>query len=219
MASKTPQPILILFTTLLFLSPTPSQSSDPDPLQDYCIADLKHPRLLNGFPCKPASQVTTNDFFYSGLRRTGNTNNSLSSSLTPGNVLSFPGLNTLGISMNRVDLGIGGLNPPHIHPRATEIGFVVKGKVLIGLITTGNKVFEKNLTAGDMFVAPRGLVHYQMNVGKEEAFIITAFNSQLPGAVVVSMSLFGSKPSVNDDVLTKAFHVNKSVVDEIKSKF
>ncbi|GFP79968.1 germin-like protein subfamily t member 1 [Phtheirospermum japonicum] len=200
MASKTCQSILILLSTLIFLSQTPSHSADPDPLQDFCIADLKRTRLLDGFPCKLASKVTSDDFFYSGLRRKGNTSNSLASSVTPGNVLSFPGLNTLGISMNRVDLDIG-------------------GKVLVGLITTRNELYMKNLTAGEMFVAPRGLLHFQLNVGPKKALIITAFNSQLPGSVVVSTSLFGSKPSVPDDVLTKAFRVEKSVVDEIKSKF
>ncbi|KAL1553528.1 hypothetical protein AAHA92_14192 [Salvia divinorum] len=70
-----------------------------------------------------------------------------------------------------------------------------------------------------MFVVPRGLVHFQMNVGDETALIYTAFNSHLPGTVFVSSNLFGTRPSLPDDVLMKAFQVNKSVIDQINSKF
>ncbi|KAK6153356.1 hypothetical protein DH2020_012995 [Rehmannia glutinosa] len=213
------QTILILYSILLFLLPLPSHSADPDPLQDFCIADLKSTISVNGFPCKPASNVTSHDFFFDGLTREGETDNSFGSSVTQGNVLAFPGLNTLGISMNRVDIAPGGLNPPHSHPRATESGVVIHGTILVGLITTGNVFYSKTLKAGEMFVVPRGLVHFQMNVGNKKALIITAFNSHLPGAAIVPLNLFGSKPSVPDYVLTKAFQVEQSVIDEIKYKF
>lgn len=198
----------------------PSQSADPDPLQDFCIADLKDSTSsVNGFPCKPASDVTSEDFFFDGLSEEGNTTNAFGVSVTPGNVLAFPGLNSLGISMNRVDLAPGGINPPHSHPRATESGVVIEGRVLVGLVTTGNVFYSKVLTPGQMFVAPRGLVHFQQNVGDGKALIFTAFNSHLPGALVVAANLFGSKPSIPDDVLAKAFQVENSIIDGIKSKF
>lgn len=218
MASSLSQSLL-LFSILLLSLPLPSLSSDPDPLQDFCIADLQGQFSVNGFPCKPATNVTSNDFFFDGLAQEGNTSNPFGFSLQQGNVLAFPGLNTLGISMNKVDIAPGGINPPHSHPRATESGVVVRGKLLVGLISTSNVFYSKNLTVGEMFVIPRGLVHFQMNVGEERAQIITAFNSHLPGAVIVSLSLFGSRPSVPNDVLTKAFQVDGSVIDQIKSKF
>ncbi|VAH92634.1 unnamed protein product [Triticum turgidum subsp. durum] len=49
--------------------------------------------------------------------------------LTELDVAEWPGTNTLGVSMNRVDFAPGGTNPPHIHPRATEIGIVMKGEL------------------------------------------------------------------------------------------
>ncbi|KAL8529701.1 hypothetical protein ACS0TY_006951 [Phlomoides rotata] len=211
--------LLVLYTTLLLLLPFPSHSADPDPLQDFCIADLQGTPSLNGFPCKRATNVTSDDFFFDGFVQEGSTNNSFGSSVTAGNVLAFPGVNTLGISMNRVDLAPGGTNPLHSHPRATESGVIIRGKVLVGFITTGNVFYSKNLTAGEMFVIPRGLMHFQMNVGQEKALLFTAFNSHLPGVVLASINLFGARPSVPDDVLTKAFLVEKKVVNEIRSKF
>ncbi|KAL2465273.1 Germin-like protein subfamily T member 2 [Abeliophyllum distichum] len=203
----------------LLLLPLPSHSSDPDPLQDFCIGDTKSELSVNGFPCKPAANVTSDDFFYDGLSKEGNTSNPFGSIVTQANVWAFPGLNTLGISMNRVDIAPGGLNPPHSHPRAAETGVVINGKLLVGFITTGNVFYSKILNPGQMFLIPKGLVHFQKNVGEEKALLFTAFNSHFPGSVVLPMNLFASKPSVPDDVLTKTFQVEKTVIDEIKSKF
>lgn len=205
---------------ILVVLPFPSHSADPDPLQDFCVGILNSTSTsLNGFPCKPASEVTSDDFFFDGLGKEGNTDNVFGYSVTPGSVHSFPGLNTLGLSMNRVDYAPGGINPPHSHPRATESGVVIKGKLFVGFVTTDNKFYSKVLTAGQMFVVPRGLVHFQMNVGKGKALTFTAFNSHLPGVVVLPTTLFASTPPIPNDVLTKTFQVEASVIDGIKAKF
>ncbi|XP_057514738.1 germin-like protein subfamily T member 2 [Actinidia eriantha] len=209
---------LSLFIVLLLL-PLPYSYADPDPLQDFCVADLKSSPSVNGFPCKSALEVTSGDFFYDGLSKEGNTTNVFGVKVNAGNVLVFPGLNTLGISMNRVDLSPGGIAPPHLHPRSTESGIVVEGKLLVGFVTTGNVVYSKVLGAGEMFVIPRGLVHFQHNVGDGKALVFTAFNSQLPGSVIVPSTLFASTPPVPNDVLTKAFQVDEAVINGIKSKF
>ncbi|XP_018831621.1 germin-like protein subfamily T member 2 [Juglans regia] len=204
---------------VLLLLPFPSFSADPDPLQDFCIANLNASISVNGFPCKPASEVTSDDFFFDGFTKEGNTSSIFGAHITPGNVLSFPGLNTLGMSMNRLDFAPGGLNPPHSHPRASETGVVVKGKLLVGFVTTGNVYHSKVLSAGEMFVIPRGLVHFQKNIGKKKALAFTAFNSHLAGSVVLPLNIFASKPSIPDDVLTKAFQVEEDIIDAIRSKF
>ncbi|KAF9667794.1 hypothetical protein SADUNF_Sadunf15G0060500 [Salix dunnii] len=219
---KEPRSLIItLLCTLigLLLLPLHINSSDPDPLQDFCVADLKAPMSVNGFPCKPEAEVTSGDFFFDGLSKEGNTTNIFGWSVTTANVLAFPGLNSLGISMNRVDFAPGGLNPPHSHPRATETGVVIEGTLLVGFVTTSNVFHSKVLTAGQMFVVPRGLVHFQLNVGVVKALIFTAFNSHLPGSAVLPTTLFASSPSIPDDVLTKAFQVGDDVIDNIKSKF
>uniref|UniRef100_A0A2N9FWS3 Germin-like protein n=1 Tax=Fagus sylvatica TaxID=28930 RepID=A0A2N9FWS3_FAGSY len=127
-------------------------------------------------------------------------------------------LNTLGAAMNRVDYAPGGINPPHSHPRATESGVVIQGQLLVGFVTTQNVFYSKVLSVGEMFVIPKGLVHFQKNVGKGKALAFTAFNSHLPG-VVLSTSLFTSQPSIPNDVLTQTFQVDDAVVNAIKSKF
>ncbi|OMO82326.1 hypothetical protein COLO4_23097 [Corchorus olitorius] len=42
-------------------------ASDPDLLQDLCVADKTAGIKVNGFPCKEEANVTEADFFFSGL--------------------------------------------------------------------------------------------------------------------------------------------------------
>ncbi|KAB2633440.1 germin-like protein subfamily T member 2 [Pyrus ussuriensis x Pyrus communis] len=211
--------LILCLVVLTLLFPLPSNSADPDPLQDFCVADLSASEAVNGFPCKPVSKATSDDFFFDGLSKKGNTSNVFGAKVTSANVLTFPGLNTLGLSMNRVDFARGGLNPPHWHPRASESGVVIKGKLLVGFVTTRNVYYSKVLSAGQMFVIPRGLVHFQLNVGEGKALAFTAFNSHLPGSAVLPLNLFASTPLVPDQVLTKAFQVDEDVINGIRSKF
>lgn len=195
----------------------PALAGDPDLLQDVCVADLASPIKINGFPCK--ANISADDFFFAGLRNPGNTNNPTGSVVTAANVEKFPGVNTLGVSIARIDYAPGGQNPPHTHPRATEIIFVLEGTLEVGFITTANKLFTKVVGKGDVFVFPRGLVHFQQNRGHGPAAVVAAFNSQLQGTQAIAMTLFGATPPVSSDILAKAFRIDNGEVDAIKAKF
>ena len=172
---------------------------------------------MNGFPCK--ANATTDDFFSSVLAKPGNTTNAVGSVVTGANVEKVPGLNTLGVSLARIDYAPGGLNPPHTHPRATEVIFVLQGSLDVGFVTTANRLYARTVCSGEVFVFPRGLVHYQRNNGGTPAAVMSAFNSQLPGTQAVAQTLFGASPAVPTDVLARAFQIDAGLVEAIKSKF
>ncbi|KAF6163466.1 hypothetical protein GIB67_029315 [Kingdonia uniflora] len=232
-------------SALLFLLAIVSDtvSADPDLLQDICVADLSSGITkpikkkissdqlvlicilliflgvkLNGYPCKESTKVTASDFFFNGLAKPGSTNNSMGSVVTPANVQKIPGLNTLGVSLSRVDYAPNGLNPPHTHPRATEMVFVLEGQLDVGFVTTSNILISKTIKKGEVFVFPKGLVHYQKNNGATAAAAIAAFNSQLPGTQSLAATLFSATPSVPDNVLTKAFQVGTKEIEKIKER-
>ncbi|XP_078174033.1 germin-like protein 5-1 [Carex rostrata] len=192
--------------------------ADPDMLQDICVADLAAATRVNGFVCKNNNNVTADDFFSKELANAGNTNNLMGSLVTAANVMKIPGLNTLGVSIARIDYAVGGINPPHTHPRATEIVFVMEGTLDVGFITTANVLISKTINKGEVFVFPRGLVHFQKNAGYMPASVIAAFNSQLQGTVSIANTLFASTPPVADDILAKAFQIDNKEVTEIKTK-
>jgi quercetin dioxygenase-like cupin family protein len=217
MANPTFLFVLVVITTLCSLG----LAYEPSPLQDFCVADTTSSARVNGLVCKNSTTVTANDFSFSGLHIPGNTSNAFGSKVTPVNVAQIPGVNTLGISLVRIDYAPWGINPPHTHPRATEILTVIEGSLEVGFITsaTENKQFTKVVTKGDVFVFPVGLVHYQRNVGNGNAVAIAGLSSQNPGVVQVASSVFGSKAAIDSDILAKAFQVDKYTIEKIKSKF
>jgi quercetin dioxygenase-like cupin family protein len=207
------------FVALLFLLHLPSHSStDPSPLQDFCFANLNSFQYVNGYPCKNPSQVTSEDFFYAGLQEEAKDFSIFGVNVTQGSVKEFAGLNTLGISTNRITFLPGGLNPPHTHPRASELALVTAGKLLAGWVTTGDTLFYKVVTPWELFVIPPGLIHFQLNVGKGKAVFYAAFNSQNPGIQIVPTALFNSTPPIPGEVLMKAFKVNETIIDHIMCK-
>ncbi|KAG5087002.1 hypothetical protein JHK82_054399 [Glycine max] len=58
---------------------------------------------MNGFACKEEANVTEADFFFAGLANPGVINNATGSVVTAANVEKIPGLNTLGLSLSRID--------------------------------------------------------------------------------------------------------------------
>ncbi|URE06166.1 germin-like protein [Musa troglodytarum] len=212
----------ILLISLLAMASSLAMASDPSPLQDFCVADKASKVLVNGFVCKDPMQVTAEDFFAMGLDKAGNTENKVGSMVTAVNVNKLAGLNTLGISMVRIDYAPRGLNPPHTHPRATEILTVIEGQLLVGFVTSntdnGNRLFTKMLKKGDVFVFPEGLIHFQFNPG-HKTVAIGALSSQNPGTITIANAVFGSKPPISDDVLAKAFQVDKKTVDWLQAQF
>ncbi|CAI9758372.1 unnamed protein product [Fraxinus pennsylvanica] len=114
--------VRLLFAILIISLVSFTYASDPSPLQDFCVAvkDDEAKVFVNGKICKDPNMVSANDFFFPGLNMPGNTSNPLGSKVTPVNVNQLPGLNTLGISLARIDFAPYGLNPPHTHPRGTE---------------------------------------------------------------------------------------------------
>ncbi|XP_058006521.1 germin-like protein subfamily 1 member 17 [Hevea brasiliensis] len=208
---------------LLALSSSFAFAFDPSPLQDFCVAinDPKDGVFVNGKFCRDPMLATANDFSFSGLNIPGNTSNQVGSNVTLINVDKIPGLNTLGISIARIDFSpYGGLNPPHIHPRATEILVVLEGTLYVGFVTSNpNRLITKVLNAGDVFVFPIGLIHFQFNIGNTNAVAIAALSSQNPGVITIANAVFGSIPPINPDVLAKAFQLDKNVVNYLQKQF
>ena len=123
----------------------------------------------------------------------------------------FPALNGQSVSYDVLYFQAGSINPPHTRVRATGLLFLLQDTLQEGLIDTTNKLYTQTLHAGDMFVFPKGLVHYQYNPDAQTpAVAIAAFGSSNPGSVSVPKALFNT--DIDDIVLAKSF---KTDVGEI----
>ncbi|KAL7255337.1 hypothetical protein ACSBR1_009480 [Camellia fascicularis] len=200
---------ILVAIAIMALASILTSASDPSQLQDFCVAvqDSKSAVFVNGKFCNDPKLATANDFFYSGLLTPQNTSNPVGSIVTPVNVMQILGLNTLGISLARIDFAPYGLNPPHTHPRGTEILMVLEGTLYVGFMTsnTDNRLFTKVLYTGDIFVFPQ--------------VALAGLSSQNPGVITIANVVFGSNPKISDDVLAKAFQVDKKVVDHLQAQF
>ncbi|XXG65934.1 hypothetical protein AAC387_Pa05g3516 [Persea americana] len=215
--------MIVHIRVVLFISIASSlvYAFDPSPLQDICVADYNSKVLVNGFVCKPIEKSSAGDFFFAGLDKPGNIANKIGSNVTKVTVNEIPGLNTLGISLVRIDYALDGVNPPHSHPRASEILTVLEGTVYAGFVLSNqnnNTLISKILKKGDVFVFPKGLIHFQANIGHIPAVAIASLNSQEPGIITIANAVFGSKPPIPDYLLAKAFQLDKKVIDYLQAQ-
>ncbi|KAH9614832.1 hypothetical protein KSS87_020055 [Heliosperma pusillum] len=212
--------------TLMAFTSFVAYATDPNQLQDFCVSvnDPKQARTVcEWHVLQESNGSNTGRFFYKGLDIPGKTND-LGVNVTQVTATQVPGLNTLGISLARIDLAPYGINPPHTHPRATEVLTVIDGTLYVGFVTSnlptgGNKLFTKVLNKGDVFVFPQGLVHFQFNVGNTPAVAFAGLSSQNPGVVTIANAVFGSQPPISVDVLAKAFQLDANVVKFLQSRF
>ncbi|XP_015576517.1 germin-like protein subfamily 1 member 13 [Ricinus communis] len=208
---------------LLALAFSFASAYDPSPLQDFCVAidEPKNAVFVNGKFCKNPNLTVAEDFFFSGLNIPRDTANPNGVNVTLLNVDQIAGLNTLGISLARIDYAAnGGLNPPHTHPRATEILVVIEGTLYVGFVTSNpNRFISKVLYPGDVFVFPIGLIHFQFNLAKTNAVAFAGLSSQNPGVITIANAVFGPNPPINPAVLAKAFQLDKNIVLELQKKF
>lgn len=187
-------------------------AADPDPVQDFCVRDTNATRQGQ---CKV--EVTGDDFKTSMLAKAGNNSNPLGTALTLATAASFPALSMQGISMGRIDVAVNGVVQPHTHPRASESIFVADGTLHAGFVDTQNRLYLTKLRRGDLFVVPRGLVHFFENVGDHHAVLIIAFNSENPGASLIAPNLLST--DISDQVLAKSFRTTPQLVRSLRASF
>ncbi|GLJ48667.1 hypothetical protein SUGI_1026650 [Cryptomeria japonica] len=173
-------------------------TSDPDILTDFVVSAGQ--TTLN---------LTGNFFTFTGFRDVGNNNLTGQTAVKVTKVVAaeFLALNDSGVSMAVLQFPAGGLTPPQTHPPTSELMFLVDGTLLVGIVDTMGKLFTQTLISGDLFVFPKGLLHYQLNMDAAfEALAVSAFGSANAGTVSVPSTLFTT--GIPDDVLAKSFKTN-----------
>ncbi|KAG2316225.1 hypothetical protein Bca52824_019347 [Brassica carinata] len=157
-------------------------------------------------------------------------------------VRRIPGLNTLAIAIARYDFAPGGQIPPHIHPRASQMILVLKGKLLFhanigktnavaigangsqdpGVVPIGKTLFGSNPLIDTGLLAKAFALDvntFHANIGKTNAVAIGANGSQDPGVVPIGKTLFGSNPLIDTGLLAKAFALDVNTVRYLQRVF
>lgn len=194
MASKTSFGFLLLVAVASLV-----QAADPEEIRDFAPP--------------PAGTPLDGNYFTSPKLRNLDVNQGPFANVTTVNVNDFPALSGLGVSNALLIYPAGSVNVPHTHPRGTETLFVIEGTLFVGLLDTALPVpnlFTQTLKEGDIFVFPRGLVHFQINRSKKTVRAYASFSSTNAGLVSLPRTLF--KTNIDTDVLTKSFEVSEQVI-------
>ncbi|XP_024530158.1 germin-like protein 5-1 [Selaginella moellendorffii] len=171
-------------------------AADPDPLRDF-----EGSGALSNFVLR--------DVFKNGVVSNG-----------PGGVRAainttlFPGITSQGITYVHFNMVPCGVNLPHTHPRASELLTMISGGPLqVGFVDTAGVPHINLLNPGDITIFPRGMMHFEINVGTKPAFYISALNSQNPGTLTSGGALL----MIPDRSAATALNVGLDVIRKLKA--
>ncbi|PRQ32476.1 putative germin [Rosa chinensis] len=175
------------------------------------------PDILSDFVAPPNGTVDANFFTYTGMRvLVGGDEPKTFHTVLNATSAEFPALNGQSVSYAVHIFPAGTANPPHTHPRSAELLFLVDGSLEVGFVDTKNNLFTQTLQAGDLFVIPKGLVHFQYNADSENpAIAISAFGSSSAGTVSIPTTLFATY--IDDNVLALSFKTDVATIQKLKA--
>ncbi|XP_071707691.1 germin-like protein 9-3 [Rutidosis leptorrhynchoides] len=183
-----------------------SMAGDPDILTDFI-----EPPNFQG-------PIDGNFFTFTGMRSLVGAPFPTTFKVTKASMAEFPALNGQSVSYAVLQFPNGTVNPPHTHPRASELLFVLSGSLEVGFVDTTNKLFTQTLLQGDVFVFPKGLVHFQFNNdAKNPVVALSAFGSASAGTVSVPATVFNT--TIDDQILALSFKTDVATIQKIKAGF
>ncbi|CAM8967631.1 unnamed protein product [Rhodiola kirilowii] len=184
----------------------------------YSMAEAGDPDITLDFILPlSATTVSSGYFLYSGLRVVFNSSAPQAIKATKASMAEFPALNGQSVSMTVLQFPPSSINPPHVNSRASGLLLVVQGSLEVGLIDTTNKVHTQTLHVGDMFVFPKGLVHFQYNADAQNpATGIAAFSSASSGTFSIPNTVFDT--GVDDGILAESFKTDIATIHKLKAR-
>jgi oxalate decarboxylase len=117
-----------------------------------------------------------------------------------------------GMSLYKLLLKPNGIREPHWHANADELGYCLKGQVLINLYHTGDTKATFLVQAGETFLIPSGALHHIENVGEEGAELLLNFSHE----DTEDFNLSSTLGAFSDAVLGNTWGVKKEVFHTLK---
>ncbi len=128
---------------------------------------------------------------------------------------NFPSLQ--GMSFYHLVLYPNGIREPHWHANADELGYCLKGTVLISLYGTQDVKETFSVGSGEAFFIPSGALHAIENIGQENAELLLQFSHEEPEDFALSsmIGMFSDAVLGNTwDVASSLFHALKRSTQE-----
>lgn len=117
-----------------------------------------------------------------------------------------------GMSFYKLILEGYGIREPHWHANADELGYCLKGELLINIYNTGDERATFLVKEGDAFLIPSGALHHIENTTSEKAEVIFTFSNDS----VEDFNLSSTLGTFSNAVLGNTWGVKDSLFSEIK---
>ncbi|KAF8021808.1 hypothetical protein BT93_G2062 [Corymbia citriodora subsp. variegata] len=184
-------------------------------LSVFQMASASDPDITTDFIVPQNSTPDGNFFTFTGMRAAVPPDAPTAFNVTKASRAEFPALDGQSVSMAVLEFSAGSVNPPHTHPRASELLFLIHGSLEVGFVDTTDKLFTQTLQAGDMFIFPKGLVHFQYNANATDyAVALSAFGSANPGIVSLPTTVFAT--GIDSRILAKSFKTTVPTIHTLK---
>eukprot|EP00884_Botryococcus_braunii_P003432 jgi/Botrbrau1/1308/Bobra.0063s0025.1 len=135
------------------------------------------------------AMMADSDFIFNqALPRSPNNTASSGGASQPRQLNQWPATKEVGLSQTYMKLEPCALRSPHVNPQAGSIMYIIKGtRVLAGFVSDDpSQQVSGELSTGGSVIFPFATVHYQQNLGCDEAELLITYNSEDPGGKVIA---------------------------------
>ncbi|KAH0835240.1 hypothetical protein AYO21_09456 [Fonsecaea monophora] len=118
------------------------------------------------------------------------------------NAATFPATVGHGMTMALLNLGPCSMLPPHIHPRATNFVVAIAGTTQTYMVAeNGARTVTETLQPGQMTIFPQASIHTMMNIGCENAQLVSALNSDDSGTTNLANTFFSFPQNITGTII------------------
>lgn len=129
-------------------------------------------------------------------------------------VAEIPALSGYRVSYQLFEIEPCAINLPHVHPRASEMLYVVEGRFQSGFLEENEgRLVLNNIKEGQTTFFPQGLIHFEQNLECKKSVFLSSFNNEDPGVVTITNRLF----QLPMQTLTSSFNNSEFVINKLKN--
>ncbi len=109
---------------------------------------------------------------------------------------NFPALN--GVTCFTLELWDNSMRIPHWHPNASELGYVISGKVQIIIWRSPGETAVFTAGEGSCWFIPQGALHSLNNIGEDKAKLLVGFSVDAPQDIDLPVAFNGIPAPIRD---------------------
>jgi oxalate decarboxylase/phosphoglucose isomerase-like protein (cupin superfamily) len=96
-----------------------------------------------------------------------------------------------GLAIQALDLEVGAIREPHVHPNAHQLDYCVSGRARVGIVGPEGRKQYLDLSEGDISFVPQGYLHWILSVGNRPLKFLVVLSHEEPETIELSEMVAG----------------------------